>query len=34
MVELKPCPFCGGEIEERGGLMQLRKTHYDIGLDV
>ena len=19
MVELKPCPFCGGEIEETGG---------------
>ena len=32
MAELKPCPFCGGEVEERGGAMQLRKENYDYGL--
>ena len=25
MVELKPCPFCGGEIEERGGQCNYGK---------
>ena len=25
MAELKPCPFCGGEIEERGGLCNYGK---------
>lgn len=25
MTELKPCPFCGGEIEERGGSCNYGK---------
>ena len=25
MAELKPCPFCGGEIEERGGSCNYGK---------
>ena len=25
MNELKPCPFCGGEIEERGGQCNYGK---------
>ena len=25
MAELKPCPFCGGEIEERGGQCNYGK---------
>ena len=25
MEELKPCPFCGGEIEERGGSCNYNK---------
>ena len=25
MAELKPCPFCGGEVEERGGSCNYRK---------
>ena len=30
MNELKPCPFCGGEIEERGGQCNYGKkiTHW------
>ena len=26
MAELKPCPFCGGEIDERGGQCNYGKT--------
>ena len=25
MAELKPCPFCGGEIDERGGQCNYGK---------
>ena len=25
MADLKPCPFCGGEIEERGGSCNYGK---------
>lgn len=25
MADLKPCPFCGGEIEERGGQCNYGK---------
>ena len=25
MIELKPCPFCGGEVEEHGGLCNYGK---------
>ena len=25
MIELKPCPFCGGEIDERGGQCNYGK---------
>ena len=25
MAELKPCPFCGGEVEERGGSCNYGK---------
>ena len=25
MTELKPCPFCGGEIDERGGQCNYGK---------
>ena len=25
MLELKPCPFCGGEVEERGGSCNYGK---------
>ena len=25
MDDLKPCPFCGGEVEERGGLCNYGK---------
>ena len=28
-TELKPCPFCGGEVELRGGLENWRPTFYD-----
>ena len=25
IVELKPCPFCGGEVEETGGSCNYKK---------
>lgn len=32
MAELKPCPFCGGEVEERGGSCNYGK--HTITLDI
>ena len=29
MTELKPCPFCGGEVEIHGGWENWRPTFYD-----
>ena len=29
MAELKPCPFCGGEVEETGGSCNFGKKDYD-----
>ena len=29
MAELKPCPFCGGEVEIQGGYENWRPTFYD-----
>lgn len=32
MSELKPCPFCGGEIEERGGQCNYEKKTMTLNL--
>ena len=32
MAELKPCPFCGGEVEERGGQCNYWKKIMTLGL--
>lgn len=31
-IKLKPCPFCGGEIEERGGLCNYEKKIFTLDL--
>ena len=31
-IKLKPCPFCGGEIEERGGLCNYGKKIFTLDL--
>lgn len=32
MTELKPCPFCGGEIEERGGTINFVERNITLDL--
>ena len=32
MIKLKPCPFCGGEIDERGGQCNYGKRIMTLNL--
>lgn len=32
MIELKPCPFCGGKIDERGGQCNYGKRIMNLNL--
>ena len=32
MAELKPCPFCGGEVEERGGQCNYGKKNMTLSI--